>query len=72
LLYSQAEEMPVSNQTADANSRDQQSEDPISKNQNESEEQNTGKGHPPLKGTDTPAHTDLAYAEREKGKRTTM
>ena len=31
-----------------------------------------GKGHGPLKGTDTPATTDLEYAEREKGKRTTM
>lgn len=30
------------------------------------------KGHAPLKGTDTPAHTDLEYAERERGKRTTM
>lgn len=31
-----------------------------------------GKGHGALKGTDTPATTDLSYAEREKGKRTTM
>ena len=56
----------------DTNSRDPQPQDPVSQNHNESEERNTGKGHPPLKGTDTPAHTDLEYAEREKGKRTTM
>jgi hypothetical protein len=31
-----------------------------------------GKGHGALKGTDTPATTDLSYAEREKGKRITM
>jgi len=31
-----------------------------------------GKAHGALKGTDTPATTDLSYAEREKGKRTTM
>ena len=31
-----------------------------------------GKGHGPLKGTDTQATTDLEYAEREKGKRVTM
>lgn len=31
-----------------------------------------GKGHGALKGTDTAATTDLSYAEREKGKRTTM
>jgi hypothetical protein len=64
--------MPVSDHTPDTNSRDPQPQDPISQNQNESEEQNTGKGHPPLKGTDTPAHTDLEYADPEKGKRTTM
>jgi len=38
----------------------------------EHENQNSGKGHSTLKGTDTPATTDLEYAEREKGKRTTM
>ena len=31
-----------------------------------------GKAHGALKGTDTPATTDLSYAERERGKRTTM
>ena len=31
-----------------------------------------GKGHGALKGTDTAATIDLSYAEREKGKRTTM
>jgi hypothetical protein len=29
-------------------------------------------GHSPFKGTDTLATTDLEYADREKGKRTTM
>jgi hypothetical protein len=62
----------VNNETPDATSSDPQPLDPISRNPNESEDRNTGKGHPPLKGTDTPAHTDLEYAERERGKRTTM
>jgi hypothetical protein len=31
-----------------------------------------GKGHGPLKGTDTLATTDVEYIDREKGKRTTM
>jgi hypothetical protein len=62
----------VGNQSPDANSRDRQPEDPLSKNQNEPDNEKLGKGHPPLKGTDTPAHTDLEYADREKGKRTTM
>lgn len=62
----------MTDHTADTNSRDPQTQDPISRNQNESEEQTTGKGHPPLKGTDTPAHTDLEYADRERGKRITM
>ncbi len=62
----------MSNQSPNANSRDQEPKDPLSKNHESSEEQPSGKGHPPLKGTDTPAHTDLTYAEREKGKRTTM
>jgi hypothetical protein len=35
-------------------------------------EQGQGKGHGPLKGTDTQATTDLSYIDREKGKRTTM
>lgn len=35
-------------------------------------DQEKGKGHGPLKGTDTQATTDAAYAERERGKRTTM
>ena len=62
----------MSDQSPNANSRDQEPQDPLSKDQESSEEQPSGKGHPPLKGTDTPAHTDLTYAERERGKRTTM
>ena len=62
----------MGNNNPNANSRDQQQEDPVAKNENEPENQRSDKGHPPLKGTDTPAHTDLAYAQREKGKRTTM
>ena len=62
----------MSDHSDNTNSRDAHLQDSISQNRTESEEQNTGKGHPPLKGTDTPAHTDLEYADREKGKRTTM
>ena len=64
--------MPVSDHRADTNSRDPQPKDPGSQNQGDSKDETTGKGHPPLKGTDTPAHTALEYADREKGKRTTM
>jgi len=35
-------------------------------------EQGQGKGHGPLKGTDTLATTAVSYIDREKGKRTTM
>src|SRR5688572_11856319 len=35
-------------------------------------DENQPKGHGPLKGTDTLATTDVAYIDREKGKRTTM
>ena len=38
----------------------------------EQPEQSQGKGHGPLKGTDTPATTDADSIDREKGKRTTM
>jgi len=44
----------------------------MSKNEDQSGDQNSTKGHPPLKGTDTPAHTNSEYAAREKGKRVTM
>ncbi len=37
-----------------------------------SADQNDGKGHGALKGTDTPATTDAGTSEREHGKRTTM
>ena len=35
-------------------------------------EEGQGRGHGPLKGTDTLATTDVAYIDRERGKRTTM
>ena len=35
-------------------------------------EESQGRGHGPLKGTDTLATTDVAYIDRERGKRTTM
>jgi hypothetical protein len=54
----------VSNQSPNANSKDQQPQDPMSKNEAEPDEQKPDKGHPPLKGTDTPAHTSLEYADR--------
>ena len=40
--------------------------------QDEPADEPQGKDHGALKGTDTAATTDLSYAEREKGKRTTM
>lgn len=58
--------------TPETDSREPKRQYPISPDQNDADQQSTGKGHPPLKGTDTPAHTDLEYADREKGKRTTM
>jgi hypothetical protein len=72
LAASEGEATPVSDHRPDRNSRDSQPQDPVFQNQRDSEDEAKGKGHPPLKGTDTPAHTDLEYAEREKGKRTTM
>jgi hypothetical protein len=62
----------VNNENPSANGRDDQPEDPIFNDEAQPDDQSSSKGHPPLKGTDTPAHTDLAYAEREKGKRVTM
>jgi hypothetical protein len=41
-------------------------------NSSASADQNDGKGHGALKGTDTPATTDAGTSEREHGKRTTM
>ncbi len=54
------------------NELDRDHPESIEEREPEHENQNSGKGHSPLKGTDTPATTDLEYAEREKGKRTTM
>ena len=42
------------------------------KNPSAQAEQSEGKGHGPLKGTDTLATTDAESIEREKGRRTTM
>ena len=44
----------------------------IEQEDQDSTDEPRGKGHGALKGTDTAATTDLSYAEREKGKRTTM
>ena len=54
------------------NELDRDDQESIAEREPEHQNQNSGKGHPPLKGTDTPATTDLEYADREKGKRTTM
>ena len=66
----------MSNQCPTANGQDQGPDEPRQKpdtqDQQKRDEQNPNKGHGPLKGTDTPATTDAEYAEREKGKRTTM
>ena len=53
--------------------RDRQEENVIDREDDQDRtDEPRGKGHGALKGTDTPATTDLSYAEREKGKRTTM
>ena len=54
--------------------RDTANDDPIRNRQDGADpaDEPQGKGHGPLKGTDTAATTDLEYAERERGKRTTM
>ena len=49
-----------------------QDEEIIEQEDQDSTDEPRGKGHGALKGTDTAATTDLSYAEREKGKRTTM
>jgi len=51
---------------------DDKAEPAPDQNEPDRADQERGKGHGPLKGTDTPATTDLEYAERERGKRTTM
>lgn len=55
-------------------SQDEQDEQIIDRadEQDDPTDEPLGKGHGALKGTDTPATTDLSYAEREKGKRITM
>ena len=65
----------MSNQSPTANGRDQFPDEPFAEKAEErqkKDDQDQGKGHGPLKGTDTAATTDAEYAEREKGKRTTM
>ena len=52
--------------------RDKQDAPPVNRVDEQEPDEPKGKGHGALKGTDTPATTDLSYAEREKGKRTTM
>jgi len=51
---------------------DNRSEDDTDRQEQDRAEQVRGRGHGPLKGTDTLATTDVAYIDREKGKRTTM
>ena len=51
---------------------DNRSEDDTDRREQDRAEQVRGRGHGPLKGTDTLATTDVAYIDREKGKRTTM
>lgn len=56
------------------NPRDERAkhDEQIDREDQDSTDEPRGKGHGALKGTDTAATTDLSYAEREKGKRTTM
>ena len=64
----------MSNQSPIANGRGQGPDEPLKQNPriDEQDEETSNKSHGPLKGTDTPATLDAEYAEREKGKRTTM
>ena len=59
---------PEPDRNVDSNTRDE--------NQHKPEQQRSDKGArggvPPSKGTDIPATTGAEYAERERGKRTTM
>jgi hypothetical protein len=59
---------PEPGRNVDSNTRDENQHKP---EQQRSDEGARG-GVPPSKGTDIPATTDAAYAERERGKRTTM
>jgi hypothetical protein len=52
--------------------KDQRGPSPDNLSEKDRTDEQPGKGHGPLKGTDTPATIDAEYAEREKGKRTTM
>ena len=63
----------VNDKNADRNRSDAMAEEPARhRSPNESDEHESGKANPPMKGTDIPATTDLEYIDREKGKRTTM
>ena len=64
----------MSNQSPTANGRGQSPDEALKKNSHndEQDEEISDKSHGPLKGTDTQATLDAEYAEREKGKRTTM
>jgi hypothetical protein len=55
-------------QSPDANTRDQNQHKP----EQQRPHQDEAKGQRPSKGADIPATTGAEYAEREKGKRTTM
>jgi hypothetical protein len=58
--------------TPDSNQLDREQDQDQDHDQSRGQKQEQGKGHGPLKGTDTAATTDWEYAERERGKRTTM
>ena len=62
----------MSNRTSTADGRDQSPDEPFAKKEEDQPAAEQGKGHGPLKGTDTPATTAAEHAEREHGKRTTM
>ena len=60
---------PESGENVDANTRDQNQHKP---EQQRADQERGSERVPTSKGTDTPATTGAEYAERERGKRTTM
>ena len=56
----------------DGNGPEQEPNEPVRDRGQAEDQDDEPKGHDGLKGTDTPATTDVETIEREKGKRTTM
>ncbi len=65
-VWSPGQDVPTTSELDAEEDGDAQGED------EQTENEPPATPHPPLKGTDTPAHTGLLDADPEKGKRTTM